>query len=172
MYCGNNPIIFIDPRSLKDVPLREFIEERGGNVTWDAYSKAAIVDFGSAGSKIYWAGPQKTRSDDSSSSERPYLKYDVVDGEVTLRLYVNDKDIINDFGIRDYEMRNTPELGNITFTLFYKDKKYYQRLAINGKEYLYENVKYKNFDFYTAGGKGRYKIGYSRVTDNDIRNVN
>ena len=43
VYCGGNPIKFIDPSGLEYVPLRSTIESLGGSVTWHNGSRTAEI---------------------------------------------------------------------------------------------------------------------------------
>jgi hypothetical protein len=35
VYCGNNPVIFVDPFGQAYIPLRAMVESYGGSVSWD-----------------------------------------------------------------------------------------------------------------------------------------
>jgi RHS repeat-associated protein len=166
-YCGNNPIMFIDPWGLKDVPLRQFVEERGGTVVWNSSNRSATVNFGSAGKKTYYVGKQKTKSSDSYSSENPYLK---MNSSGSYSMYIDDQDIINDFGIKDSINKYSSEYSAyVTFTLFEKKGKTYQRFVINGKEIEYKKVSYNSYNYYTPSFyKTRYIISMGSVTNYDL----
>jgi len=44
-YCGNNPIVFVDPSGLTEVGLRAYAESYGASVSWDAKTGKATVSY-------------------------------------------------------------------------------------------------------------------------------
>jgi len=60
-YCNGNPIMMVDPSGLDPVPLRQFIENKGGTVVWDQKTGMATgtlngitVSFSSSDSRLWW----------------------------------------------------------------------------------------------------------------------
>ncbi len=170
-YCGNNPVMFVDPWGLKDVPLRSTVESLGGTVTWDSTSSSATVSFGSAGSMVYKKQPYKINFQDTSSSLVPYLK---LDNDLVYRMYIDDKMLYRDFGIQDFATTETDLFNSdIIFMLFKRDNKYYQRFSIGTQENVYEKVSYKDFNYtFYIGNNSRYDITCSNIPAIEVGKLN
>ena len=83
-YCGNNPVMFIDPWGLDNVLLRNWIESRGGSVNPIQRSFLGI-DYGLKQVDVTFEG--KTITYTSSD-------YKITGG----RAYIDDSQLYNDFG--------------------------------------------------------------------------
>ena len=173
-YCAGNPVMFVDPWGLEDVPVRQFVENLGGTVEWNGANGTFTVSFGSAGSKTYVIskdGP-KTKKSDSYASYVPYYRWGT-DGN--LQVYMDKNDLYNDFGIVDSETKYSSELNkNVSFILTKKSDGYYQRMSIGSSEIEYTKVKYKNFNesYDIIYGAKRYTIVSRMVNDTDIYYAN
>ena len=81
VYCGNNPVMFVDPWGLRYESVRQMAEDAGGTVEWDGNRNVAIVRLN--GKKIeYYSGDGKGSFIDGT------------DG----KLYVDGSTFAKDFG--------------------------------------------------------------------------
>ena len=45
VYCGNNPVMFVDPEGLEDVMLKYIVEKNNGSISWNDKTKTATVNM-------------------------------------------------------------------------------------------------------------------------------
>ena len=88
-----------------------------------------------------------------------------------MHAYVDENDIINDFGIIDTEARQS-EGFDVTATLFKQQGTKYQRITINGWEVEHKEVRYNSFNFYVSNGSGRYTIGIGHPIKQEVDSFN
>lgn len=130
VYCGNNPVMFVDPSGL-DIELRHMAENQyGAKVSWNEYNRTALVSFSNGISYTFTA--------DSDDDDTAYISDDGI-------MYVDEQTFQSKLCItsHSYQYISEADISVILNVFEYESKKYRMEISLNNVvRYSDESKKY------------------------------